>query len=202
MGKISPDEILQKYGTWIGHADFIKLIAKKRQVGERQAQNLLTASIKKGKKIKKFVFRDRTTIYGLEEFGPPTQIVKINANYLTSNWDLLLIRAEKAGGSLVEVEFEKLDLGDQDTITGHYERIYHKKPIQGIFVLEGAIDLQRAIGLGVTERHHALFLTKEEAEEGDRLWFRKTHYYIKDVKEIDEGINFSYNIFKMVRILY
>jgi hypothetical protein len=127
----------------------------------------------------------------------PEATLNASVNFLTSNWDILLSRAEKAGGFLIEVEFGKLDLGDPDPITGHFKRIYDKKPIQGILVLEGALNLQRAIGLDAPRRYGAFFLTKSSAEEADWVRFKEKYYYVEDVKPIVEGVDFSYNIFIM-----
>jgi len=71
MDKTSPREILLNYGKWIGSTDFAKLIAKKRSVTERQAKNLIN-KVYRNKEIKRFIFPDRSVIYGLAEFGPPT----------------------------------------------------------------------------------------------------------------------------------
>ena len=69
MGKISPVEILRKYGKWIPRKGFLELVAKDRSVTPRQAINIIK---KEGKDIQKHFFYDGKLIYGLPEFGPPT----------------------------------------------------------------------------------------------------------------------------------
>jgi hypothetical protein len=69
MGKISPIEILRKYGKWITCKDFLELVAKDRSVTPRQAINIIK---KEGKDLQKHFFYDGKLIYGLPEFGPPT----------------------------------------------------------------------------------------------------------------------------------
>ena len=71
----SPDEILKKSGKWINRDTFIKLVAEERHVGNRQAWNI----INKESHAIKHVYTDRTTVYGLEEFGPPKP--KIEGNF-------------------------------------------------------------------------------------------------------------------------
>jgi hypothetical protein len=66
MVQISPDETLRKYGKWIDRRTWIKLVSRDRNVGERQAWNI----IKRESKAKKHVYQDGTTSYGLPEFGP------------------------------------------------------------------------------------------------------------------------------------
>jgi hypothetical protein len=68
MERISPDEILRRHGKWVESSKFAELVAKKRNVGSRQARNIIK---RESKEIIKHVFSDRTVIYGLPEFGPP-----------------------------------------------------------------------------------------------------------------------------------
>jgi hypothetical protein len=71
MDKTSPREVLLSYGKWIGSTDFAKLIADKRNISERQAKTDISKACGE-KQIIRHVFSDRTVIYGLTEFGPPT----------------------------------------------------------------------------------------------------------------------------------
>jgi hypothetical protein len=71
MDKTSPREVLLSYGKWIGSSDFAKLIAEKRNISERQAKTDISKA-RREKQIVRHVFSDRTVIYGLQEFGPPT----------------------------------------------------------------------------------------------------------------------------------
>ena len=71
MINASPREVLLRHGRWIGASDFAKLVADKRGVSERHAKTLISKAYSDGE-IKKHNFPDRTVIYGLAEFGPPT----------------------------------------------------------------------------------------------------------------------------------
>jgi hypothetical protein len=73
MEKSSPKEVLLIYGRWIGSTEFVKLVARKNGKSERWAKKLI-ADAYRDKQIKKHVFPDRTVIYGLTEFGPPTSL--------------------------------------------------------------------------------------------------------------------------------
>jgi len=82
MVETSPQEVLLNHGRWIGASDFAKLIANKRNVSERQARIDIRKAYE-NKEIKKHVFWDRTVIYGLDEFGPPTNETS-TANFTNS----------------------------------------------------------------------------------------------------------------------
>jgi len=71
MEKSSPGEVLRKHCKWIEASKFVELVAKKIGKSERWAKKLISDAYK-DKQIKKHVFQDRTVIYGLTEFGPPT----------------------------------------------------------------------------------------------------------------------------------
>lgn len=92
MYKIAVAAILRKHGTWIESSEFIKLIAKKRGVQDRQAYNILKEAVDNKssqfeKEIIRHVFSDRTVIYGLPEFGPPImEKEKASANLGFFGW--------------------------------------------------------------------------------------------------------------------
>ncbi len=86
MDKTSPREILLVFGKWIGSTDFAKLVAEKKNVSERQAKNLISQAYRH-KEIRKHIFSDRTVIYGLAEFGPPTNNTD-SENYTYQQADL------------------------------------------------------------------------------------------------------------------
>jgi len=71
MDEVSPREVLLKHGRWVGATEFAKLVAEKRSVSDRQAKTLISKAYF-DREIRKHVFPDRTVIYGLAEFGPPT----------------------------------------------------------------------------------------------------------------------------------
>jgi len=74
MDEGSPREVLLKHGRWVGATEFARLVANERNVSERQAKTLISKAYL-DHKIKKHIFPDRTVIYGLSEFGPPTSEV-------------------------------------------------------------------------------------------------------------------------------
>jgi hypothetical protein len=119
MEKISPDEILRRHGKWMVSSDFVKLVGEKRDVGNRQAQNLIKKAYK-NKKILKHIFSDRSVIYGLAEFAPPSLQQSINKNNLEKfliNYDLFSEekRKRKIDHSWKLLENE-IDILSQDTI--------------------------------------------------------------------------------------
>lgn len=75
MEKVSVHEILLKRGKWTSSEKLVKLVANKRGITQRQAYTLIKKACD-SKEIKKHVFHDRTVIYGLEEFGPPSYAYK------------------------------------------------------------------------------------------------------------------------------
>lgn len=77
MNEIAVAEILRSYGKWIRIEDFINLVSEKRTVRERQAYNLIKEAFKR-KEILKHLLSDRTTLYGLAEFGPPNYKINID----------------------------------------------------------------------------------------------------------------------------
>ena len=77
MEIIAVTAILYRHGKWITYNDFVKLVTKIRNVKERQAINIIKKAYK-NREVLRHVFSDRTTIYGLDEFGPPTMSSKID----------------------------------------------------------------------------------------------------------------------------
>src|SRR5208283_3120138 len=71
MDKTSPREVLLRHGRWVSATEFAKLVAEKKNVSERQAKTLISKA-HLGHAIERHAFSDRTVIYGLAEFGPPT----------------------------------------------------------------------------------------------------------------------------------
>lgn len=69
MDKITVAAILREYGKWIRCEDFIKLVSQKLEIKERQAYNRIREAFER-KEILKHVLSDKTTIYGIAEFGP------------------------------------------------------------------------------------------------------------------------------------
>jgi hypothetical protein len=69
MDQIAVAAILRSYGKWIKREPFIKLVSEKRDVKERQAYNLIKKA-HQNKEILKHILSDKTTLYGLPEFGP------------------------------------------------------------------------------------------------------------------------------------
>jgi len=71
MENITPHAILRQHGKWITASEFVDLVCNKREVKPRQAKNIISEAYRK-KEIIKHIFSDRTVIYGIPEFGPPT----------------------------------------------------------------------------------------------------------------------------------
>ena len=94
MEKITVTAILRRHGKWITYNDFVKLVSKKRDVQERQAINIIKKAYR-DREILKHIFSDRTTIYGIDEFGPPRISSKLdNEDFLNFAIDHDLISNE------------------------------------------------------------------------------------------------------------
>ena len=212
MIKISPDEILLKHGKWISRLEFIELIIHERNVGKRQAYNIIKDFMRKSRRIKKHLFQDRTTMYGLEEFGPPSPIIINGTNFLkpklmTSKWNILQKRLEKEGGYLLDLEHQKMKLGDRDPETGWPKENYDQVlPIQGIIVLKGATDLAAAIKIIIPEKYDAFIFTPSLVNEvirpDDQIYWRDKRklYKVKKIDKISDPYETSYVILKVVEI--
>ena len=70
MSNVSVADILKIHGKWIESSQLIDLVVKKLKISQRQAYRY----IKKDKQILKLVLSDRTVLYGLGEFGLPTEV--------------------------------------------------------------------------------------------------------------------------------
>jgi transposase-like protein len=119
---------------------------------------------------------------------------------LQSLWDRLRQKLLVAGGSLIDLKIEKLELGDErDPITGWYETIYDKLlPVQGIIILKGAKELETAASLHVPKEYLGFLLTQGNVEEGDRFSWRSKRYVIQEVEEVIDGYDVGYRIAKLV----
>lgn len=69
---ISVAELLKIRGKWTKSEDFAEFVTKKLEVSRRHTYNLIKKAVSKGE-ILKIPLHDRTVIYGLPEFGPPTE---------------------------------------------------------------------------------------------------------------------------------
>jgi len=123
-----------------------------------------------------------------------------NYNELPSLWDCLRQKLLVAGGPLIDLKIEKLELGDErDPITGWYETIYDKLlPVQGIIILKGARQLETAASLHVPKECLGFLLTQGNVEEGDRFSWRGKRYVIQEVEEVIDGYEVGYRIAKLV----
>lgn len=70
MSNVSVADILKIHGKWIESSEFIESIRDKLKISERQAYRL----VKRDKQILKLVLSDRTVLYGLPEFGLPSEV--------------------------------------------------------------------------------------------------------------------------------
>lgn len=72
MVNISVAEILKIHGKFIHGKEFAALVHEKLGVGDRQAYILISKAWKK-KEIEKHLLPNRSVIYGLPEFGTPSE---------------------------------------------------------------------------------------------------------------------------------
>lgn len=121
-------------------------------------------------------------------------------NELLSLWDRLRQKLFVAGGPLIDLKIEKLELSDKrDPITGWYEVIYDKLlPVQGVMILKGAKELEMAASLHVSNEYLGFLLTQGAVEEGDRFLWHGKRYVIQEVEEVIDGYEVSYRIAKLV----
>jgi len=121
-------------------------------------------------------------------------------NDLSSYWDRVQKNCLEAGGSLIDLKAQKLELGDQNPISGHYETNYNPISIQGIMIHRGAIELKAAASVLIPDAYSAFLLTQASILEGDRLSWRDDLYEVKDLEEIFDGNELSFRIAKLVLI--
>lgn len=123
-------------------------------------------------------------------------------NYIepTSLWNRLRLRLLAAGGPLIDLKIEKLELGDKrDPITGWYETKFDKLlPIQGVMILKGAKELEAAASLHVPKEHLGFLLTQGNVEEGDRFSWHGQRYVIQEVEKVIDGYELGYRVAKLV----
>jgi hypothetical protein len=129
-----------------------------------------------------------------------TKYVLWNFVELQSLWDRLQQKLLVAGGPLIDLKIEKLELSDErDPITGWYKAIYDKLlPVQGIIILKGAKELEAASSLHVPKEYLGFLLTQGNVEEGDRFSWRGKRYVIQEVEEVIDGYEVGYRIAKLV----
>jgi hypothetical protein len=109
-------------------------------------------------------------------------------------WNRLRQDLERAGGYLINLQVEKLELGERDQKTGWCKKIYDKKlSVQGVIVLKGAIELLAITGLHLGE-YIAALLTPDNVEEDDRFKWQDKGYEVARVVRIFEGYNPSFRI--------
>ena len=111
-----------------------------------------------------------------------------------SMWKHLRHNLERAGGYLISLQVEKLELGERDLRTGWCKKIYDKKlSVQGVMVLKGAIELLAITGLHLGE-YIAALLTPDNVEEDDRFKWQDKGYEVGRVVQILEGYTPSFRI--------
>ena len=112
-------------------------------------------------------------------------------NYVQSPnmWNRLQERLEKAGGHLIELKVNKLRLGDQDPVTGWYEKIYDKIVIiQAFLIPKGVMELEAAANLHVPNQLTASLVTQGNIDDGDTFDCQGRHYEICDCERVSDGI--------------
>ena len=115
-------------------------------------------------------------------------------------WDKVKEKCLNAGGPLIDLTLQKLVLGDQHPITGHYETSYDDVIIQGIMIHKGAIELKADASaiVPIYGDYSAFLFTPASILEGDRLLWRDEIYEVKDIEEILDGNKFSFTIAKLI----
>ena len=116
-------------------------------------------------------------------------------------------RSEKFGGYLLDLEHQKLILGDQDPETGWFKENYdHIIPIQGIIVDKGAVDLVFALPIIIPEKYSACLLTpstsNQEIIEDDQIYWgdKNKLYKVKKITPILDGYETSYFIAMLIEL--
>ncbi len=104
-------------------------------------------------------------------------------------WERLVNRMIEAGGHLIELKVNKLRLGEQDSITGWYEKIYDKTiVIEGFLVSKGVKELEEAASFWVPNTFDAGLVTQGDVRDGDRFECQGIKYEIRDCCQVFDGI--------------
>jgi len=130
----------------------------------------------------------------------PNGYALYNFIYQPTFWDKVKQKCLNAGGPLINLTLQKLVLGDQHPITGHYETSYDDVIIQGIMIHKGAIELKANASaiVPINGDYSAFLLTQACLYEGDRLLWRDKIYEVKDIEKILDGNKFSFTIAKLI----
>lgn len=114
-----------------------------------------------------------------------------------SLWSRLVTKLQGAGGYLIDLTIQKVEIGKPDPITGWFEKTYNTEiPIQGIIILRGAKELEAAASLKVPDEFAGLLLTQGDVDLCDRLLWRGNLYEIQEIEEVFDGYEPSYKIAK------
>ena len=126
-------------------------------------------------------------------------------NFIEQNtlWNRIRQSCLNVGGPLINFKVQKLELGDQDPITGWFEKNYDNVvSIQGIIIPKGAKELKAAASVYISDGYSAFLLTQGSVDEADRLIWQEKKYEVKDIEEIFDGNTLSYRIIKLVFLLF
>ena len=208
---ISVAEILELHGEWIEATPFAELVSKRQKITVRHAYNKIK-KVFTNNEILRVQLPNRRVLYGLPKFGwnnailAPEETLR-NLNNIPSKWKKLKEIAEKFGGYLLDLEHQKLKLGDRDPETGWPKENYDQVlPIQGIIVLKGATDLAAAIKIIIPEKYDAFIFTPSLVNEvirpDDQIYWRDKRklYKVKKIDKISDPYETSYVILKVVKI--
>lgn len=73
MVNISPAEALKILGKWVRSKELKEFLKMRNHISERRAYQLIKKALDEGH-ILRYKYPDGKTIYGLSDFGPPTQL--------------------------------------------------------------------------------------------------------------------------------
>jgi hypothetical protein len=122
-----------------------------------------------------------------------------NFNNPVSLWERTQEKLRKAGAPLIDIQLNKLRLGDQDPITGWYEKIFDVIiNIKGILILCGAKEVQVATSIHVPDCFLGFLFTQGDVSEADRFFWRNEQYDIQEIENVIDGVDLSYRIAKLV----
>ena len=126
---------------------------------------------------------------------------------LPGKWEVLKEELGIVGGYLLDLEHQKLKLGDRDPETGWPKENYDQViPIQGIIFQKGATDLAAAVPIIIPEKYDAFIYTPSLVNEvirpDDQIYWRDKRklYKVKKIDEISDPYETSYVILKVVKI--
>ena len=118
-----------------------------------------------------------------------------NYNEPQKTWERVQKRMLEAGGLLIDLEVEKLELGDRDPITGLFKKIFDKKvSVQGVLITKAAKELSEAAKVTIPDEYNAVLITTGSVDLGDRFKWQEFICTVWNADRIFEGNTLSYKI--------